>query len=35
MARAAGVKRIGKAGFLSKRDTIKRLGRMTAKKYFC
>jgi hypothetical protein len=34
MARAAGVKRVGKAGFLSKRDTLKRFGRVTAKKYF-
>ena len=34
MARPAGVKRIGKTGFLSRRDALKRLGRVTVKKYF-
>lgn len=34
MARPGGVKRIGKAGFLTSRQTLKRFGPATFRKYW-
>lgn len=34
MARAAGSRRVGKSGFMSRKSAVKKFGRQTAKKYF-